>query len=229
MLRRLKKLKTLRSLPWRKIAWISTLAILLIVLISKGIDRHISQTAAPFVFHKVQDVPSADVALVLGTSPKARKGYENLYFRYRMDAAAQLYHAGKVRVLVLSGDNRRHTYNEPLAMREALQLRGVPDSAMVSDFAGFRTFDSVVRCAEVFGASRFIVVSQQFHVERALFLARAKKYSAVGYCAVEVPNAYGWKTRVREWFARSKAWLDVYVLGTEPYFGGPPEPIEGLF
>lgn len=206
----------------------SILATLLIVLIAKAIDWHIAQTAAPFVFHTVEDVPAADVALVLGTSPKTRKGNENLYFRYRMDAAAQLYHAGKVRILLLSGDNRRHTYNEPFAMREALKHRGVPDSVMISDFAGFRTFDSVVRCAEVFGASRFIVVSQQFHVERALFLAQAKKYSAVGYCAAEVPNAYGWKTRIREGFARSKAWLDVFVLGTQPYFTGPPEPIAGL-
>jgi SanA protein len=173
------------------------------------------------VHTQLQYVPEADVALVLGTSPRLTNGQPNAFFVHRMHAAARLYHAGKVRKLLLSGDNGTVHYNEPEAMRQALLALGVPTDALVLDYAGFRTFDSVVRCREVFGQQRVIVVSQAFHAERALAIAEAKGLQASGFAA-PMPPASGGTTRVllREAFARCRTLLDCYVLNTTPRYLG---------
>jgi SanA protein len=130
-----------------------------------------------------------------------------------------------VQHIVVSGDNSTEYYDESTAMKEALVLIGVPDSVITLDYAGFRTLDSVVRCKWVFGQSEIIVVSQEFQNERALFIANHYGINAVGFNAKDVPNRYGFKTMLREYLARVKAVLDIYVLNTQPKFPGPPEPI----
>ena len=142
-----------------------------------------------------------------------------------MDAAAQLYREGKVRHLLVSGDNGRKEYDEPTSMRDALVKRGVPESAITLDYAGFRTLDSMARASLVFGLRRCTVVTDDFHLARALFLAQAQGVEAVGCQSLPVPWKRSWKTRIRELASRTVACLDVYVLHTQPHFCGTSETL----
>ena len=176
------------------------------------------------IISRVDALPSNDVALVLGSSRYVGK-WLNPFFEGRMDAAAQLYHEGKVRHLLLSGDNSRKGYDEPTWMHDALVARGVPDSAITLDYAGFRTLDSMARAKAVFGLQRFTIVTDDFHQARAIFLARAHGLDVVGFQSGPVPLKWSVRTRTRELVSRVAACLDVYVLHTKPHFYGPPVEI----
>jgi SanA protein len=167
------------------------------------------------VFFDLKSLPSNDVGLVLGTSKYVTKGKENLFFRYRMEASALLFKEGKVKYLILSGNKEAETYDEPKAMKQALTKLGVPEDAMMLDTAGYRTYDSVIRCHEVYGQERVTVISQNFHNARALYLAGHEGLDAIGFAAQDVPDGYSVKTLLREYLARPKAMLDVYVLKPE--------------
>jgi SanA protein len=180
--------------------------------------------AAAECFEQVADVPRAPVALVLGCAETLPDDRNNLYFGRRMDAAAELFRSGTVERLIVSGDNSTVSYDEPTAMKAALVARGVPEERIHCDYAGFRTFDSVVRAELVFGQRSFVVVSQRFHAERAVFLARSRGLEAWGYCAEAVGGGAGLRMRARETVARTAAVLDAHVLGTQPKFLG--EPVE---
>lgn len=183
--------------------------------------------ARHYTYDDVNAVPYNRVALVLGTSKYLIGGSPNHYFKYRIKAAAELYNSGKVDYILVSGDNATVQYNEPRQMRRALIQAGIPANAIYSDYAGFRTLDSVVRAKEVFGQARFTVVSQAFHNERAIFIARHFGIDAVGFNALD-PSAYqGIRTRVREVFARLMGLLDLYVLDKGPKFLGEPIVIGG--
>ena len=173
------------------------------------------------IFNDVATVPATEVALVLGTSSHVN-GRENLFFRYRIDAAADLWNAGKIKTLIVSGDNQFHEYNEPEKMRRALVKRGIPADRIVSDYAGFRTLDSVVRAKEIFGTDSILVISQRFHTERAIYLAKANGIEAYGFDAKDVETQGGLKTKVREVGARVKMCLDVTFLNTRPRHLGKP-------
>lgn len=178
--------------------------------------------ARHYTYDDVDAVPYNRVALVLGTSKYLIGGSPNHYFKYRIKAAAELYNNGKVDYILVSGDNATVQYNEPRQMRRALIQAGIPASAIYSDYAGFRTLDSIVRAKEVFGQSHFTVVSQAFHNERAIFIARHFGIEAIGFNALD-PSAYqGIRTRVREVFARLMGLLDLYVLDKGPKFLGEP-------
>ncbi|GHC07240.1 SanA/YdcF family protein [Cerasicoccus arenae] len=168
----------------------------------------------------IADVASAPVGLVLGTSPTLSNGRANLYFEYRMDAAAALFRAGKVERLLVSGANPTNHYDESTAMKLALIKRGVPSDYIARDYAGFRTLDSVVRAKEIFGCNDVLIISQGFHVERALYLAQENGMDATGFAARDVPFNTGIKTNLREELARVKAVLDVQVLDTRPKYLG---------
>lgn len=182
--------------------------------------------ASDRIFEDVREVPARPVALLLGTSRYISSGYKNAFFFNRIDAAVSLYRSGKVRKIIVSGDNGTDGYNETRAMREELERRGVPSRDIVNDHAGFRTLDSVLRALSVFGQNEIVVVSQRFHVQRAIFIARAHGIDAVGFPAKD-PDDSPAARRVlyREYLARVKAFLDCYILGTQPRFPGPPEPI----
>lgn len=167
------------------------------------------------LFDEVSELPDAKVGLVFGTSDRTN-GRENRYFRYRIDAAVEVWKAGKVETLIVSGDNRSRYYNEPEKMKAALVEEGVPADRIVCDYAGLRTFDSVVRAKKIFGADRILVISQRFQNERAMYLAQANGMEAYGYNAEDVELRSGLKTRIREIGARVKMWLDVNFLDTEP-------------
>jgi len=170
------------------------------------------------LFSETSALPHTHAALVLGTSHKVAGGNENLYFKYRIEAAAQLYHSGTVTKIILSGDNGTMQYNEPREMRKALMKLDVPDSCIVLDFAGFRTFDSVVRSNKVFGQDSIIIVSQLFHLQRALFIANNKNLAAFGYIAVDPGQSF--KTHLREYPARVSAFIDCFILHTKPRYLG---------
>lgn len=180
--------------------------------------------ARGLIHDQLDEVPECKVALVFGTTDQIN-GRENLFYRYRIDAAEKLWKAGKIETLIVSGDNRTPWYNEPQKMRRSLIERGIPDDRIVSDYAGLRTLDSVVRAKKVFGADEVLFISQRFHVQRAIYLAQAHGLRARGFAARDVKGRAGYKTRIREIGARVKMWLDVNFLGTRPRHLGQREPM----
>lgn len=191
----------------------------LIVVIFFGVVAYANLTAMwasrGRLFSDVADLPETKVALVFGTTDRIN-GRENLYFRYRIDAAVRVWKSGKIRTIIVSGDNRSQYYNEPEKMRQALVERGIPADRIVCDYAGLRTLDSVVRAKEIFGATSMLVISQKFQNERAIYLAKANGIDARGFNARDVDTQGGLKTKVREIGARVKMWLDVNFLDTKP-------------
>ena len=185
----------------------------------------IVQSTKKEIYSTVNSTPKKKVALILGTSRYTIWGTTNLYFKYRIEAAAKLYHSGKISHIIVSGDNSDKTYNEPRQMWDALLKKGIPHSAITLDFAGFRTLDSVVRSKEVFGQTEIIIISQRFHVERALFIASKYKIDAIGFAAQDPPKKYSFKTRVREYFAKTKAVIDLYIINKKPKYLGKKEII----
>lgn len=184
----------------------------------------ISQYSKGRLYDRIEDVPHRHAAVVLGTSPNGRYGGPNRFFQARIKACADLYEAGKIDRIIVSGDNRYAYYNEPKAMQRALIATGVPSEVIFLDYAGFRTLDSVVRADKVFGQTSFIIVSQKFHNERAVFIAGKKGIDAIGYNAEGVSFHYGFMTYIREWFARCKVYLDL-IAGKQPHFLGEPVDI----
>jgi len=160
------------------------------------------------LFDSVEQIPANEVALVLGTAPVLVSGLPNRYFVSRINAAAALFHAGKAKVLLLSGNCRDDGYNEPAAMREALTVRGVPKEVLLEDPAGIRTLDSVARAKSVFGCDRLTVISQEFHNRRALFFCKHFQIDGIALNA-DPPVHRSWRLTCREFAARAVAVLNV--------------------
>lgn len=204
----------------KRIIRLLLLILLPIVFIITACNIIISRFAKDKLFSSIESVPENKCGLMLGTSKYISKGKPNPYFIARVRAASELYHAGKIRFLIISGDNRHVSYNEPREMRRALVAEGVPDSVIFSDYAGFRTFDSVIRAKEIFGQSKVTIITQPFHNMRAIFIAKHFGMDAIGFNAEDVSAAHGFKTQFREVFARTKVFLDIYILKTKPKFLG---------
>ncbi|MER6007276.1 ElyC/SanA/YdcF family protein [Nonomuraea angiospora] len=168
-------------------------------------------------------VPVAQAALVLGAGLYGTQPTPML--AHRLDIAAELYRAGKVRALLLSGDNSRKEYDEPTAMRDYLLRRGVPERVMVLDYAGFDTWDSCVRARKVFGARQVTVVTQEFHLPRAVTLCRTAGLEAfgVGDDSTREFAAPTYAYATRELLATAKAFADAMVLHSDPVYPGPRE------
>ncbi len=178
-----------------------------------------------YTYNSVDEIPHNSVGLVLGTSKFLTNGSKNYYFKYRIDAAFELYKAGKIDFILVSGDNSTEDYDEPTMMKEDLIALGIPADKIFLDYAGFRTWDSVVRCKLIFGKTKITIISQQFHNERAIFIAHCNDMEAVGYNAKDVNAYYGFKTKTREKLARVKVVID-YIFGYEPKFKGESIRIE---
>lgn len=178
------------------------------------------QSAKGRTYNDVEKIPYHKVGVVLGTVPKLSKGNDNYYFTCRMKATADLYFAGKLSYIIASGDNHVKEYNEPECMRSALVALGVPDTVVFLDYAGFRTFDSMVRAKKVFGQDSITVISQHWHNQRAIYVARKQDMDIVGFDAKDavVRKAY-FKNHAREILAKVKAVLDV-CFGKQPHFLG---------
>ena len=174
------------------------------------------------VYDSIDEVPEKKIGLVLGCSKYLSNGRKNLYFQQRIDAAKELYFSDKVKFLLVSGDNSTKYYDEPTTMKKDLIALGVPGNKIYCDYAGLSTLDSVVRTKEVFKENQFIVISQGFHVRRAIYLGLAHDIDLIGYAPQGVSGLGSLKTELRECLARGKALLDVKFLNRQPKFLGEP-------
>ena len=197
-----------------------TIGIVIVAIVIGLCNWIVIRSAKGRTYSEINAVPYHKVGVVLGTVPYLTNGCKNFYFDSRMKAAADLYFAHKISYILATGDNHRRNYNEPESMRQALLALGVPDSAIVLDYAGFRTLDSMVRAKKVFGQDSFIVISQHWHNERAIFIAQHNDMDVVGYDAKDaiVRKAY-FRIFVRETLAKVKAVYDV-CLGKQPKYLG---------
>lgn len=176
----------------------------------KGFDK---------TYTDVNKIPKNKVGLVLGTSKYLINGRVNLYYKYRINAAVTLYKSRKINYIIVSGDNGTKNYNEPSNFKQDLIKRGVPEDKIYLDYAGFRTLDSVIRVKKIFGQSSVTIISQEFHNERAIYLANYFGVNAVGFNAKNVPDKYGLKVELREYLARVKVFVDI-ALNVKPKFLG---------
>lgn len=202
--------------------WLALIAIGIASVLLAVVACHflVKRSASGRSFDNPAALPDKRVGLVLGCTRKLRGGWSNPFFTTRIRAAAELYRAGMATALIVSGDNRHEGYDEPTDMKEALIAAGVPEGKITCDYAGFRTLDSVVRAKKVFGQDRITIVSQPFHNERAIYLARCNGIDAIALNAENVKFESALKIYIREAFARVKAVLDVDVLHTQPHFLG---------
>ncbi|EMR02200.1 SanA/YdcF family protein [Cesiribacter andamanensis] len=205
-----------------KIVLTSAFAVLLLLI---ACNIWVILSTNKHVYSELRDVPSSKVALVLGTSRRFADGRPNTYFENRIDAAARLYKEGKIKHLILSGDNRTQYYNEPRDMQNALVKRGIPEEAITLDYAGLRTLDSMARSKLIFGQEELIVVTQKFHSYRAVFIGEYYDINTVAYAADELPLRESINILFREFLARPMAVLDLYVLRKAPRHLGEREPI----
>lgn len=178
------------------------------------------------VFDSIDKVEKNTFGLVLGTAKNVAPNSPNAYFEHRMTAAAQLYHKGKVHHLLVSGDGGSKYYNEPRDMTAKLVSLKVPVSALTSDDSGLRTLDSIIRAKKIYQLEKVTIISDGFHVNRALFIARKAGLNAIAFSSQPVGLRHSFKTRVREYLARVLVVLDLYVFGTQPVNMGDPVVIE---
>ena len=160
------------------------------------------------VFEDPDGIPENEFGLVLGTCPTRPDGQPNRYFERRMDAVEALFRKGKVHQIILSGD-KHDGYDEPAVMRSALEKRGIPPEKCLLDGQGFDTIDSILNARNHFHASTYTIVSQDFHCERAVFLAGCLGIRAIAFAAKDVETTPFAKTKVREIPARVKVFLDI--------------------
>jgi SanA protein len=212
-------LHRLTAQAWKRVAKVSFglgFGSLLVVLLS---NWWVVSSTKSQIYFDLGHLPANEVGLVLGTSRLVKGGKENLFFRYRMEATARLWKEGKVKFLILSGNNDSEYYNEPEDMQKALLKLGVPSDVMIPDYAGYRTFDSILRCKDVFRQHHITIISQNFHNARALYISNYEGINAVAFAAQDVPDGYSLKTLLREYMARPLAMLDVHWLRPQPEMG----------
>ena len=202
---------------------IVTVSLLAIVVITS--NSWVEKAAKQNLYNSAKEIPHNKVGLLLGTGKYLVNGRINLYYKYRLNAAVKLYKEGKIDYILVSGDNSSRYYDEPTTIKRDLMDNGIPEDRIYLDYAGFRTLDSVIRSREIFGQKSITIISQQFHNERALFIAKRKGIVAIGFNAQDVNVHYGLKTRVRERFARVIMMLDL-VFHKKPKFLGEKIIIE---
>lgn len=210
---------------WRRVRKGTLITVATIILLLLVANLWVVNSTSDKVYPDAQTLPANDVAVVMGTASKLTSGQPNPFFGYRIKMAAELYRSGKVKYFIVSGDNRTRYYNEPIEMKKALVKSGVPDSVITLDYAGLRTLDTIVRCKEIFGQDTITIITQPFHCYRALFISNYYDMNAVAVMAEDPDQKSGVKVYVREYFARAKAILDLYVFKAEPRHMGNKEPL----
>lgn len=195
------------------------ISILLLLLLLALPDIGVALITRRHRYRRVEDLPACDDALLLGTAKYLASGGHNVYYQYRIQAAIDLWRAGKTKRFVVSGNGLTEAVSETAAMQADLVAAGIPAGVIWQDEAGMRTLDSIVRYADTFdtprGQRRLCMVSQPFHNQRALALARWQGMDAVGYDAQAVGWRGGWRVHLRERGARLK-WAWDIVRGTAP-------------
>ena len=199
--------------------------IIMLVMIALGIlivtcNHLVTRAGHNALYSNIHTLPHNRVGVLLGTSKYSRNGGVNDHYQLRLNAAHQLYLAGKIDYILISGDNSTRFYNEPSTIRRDLLRLGIPAERIYRDYAGFRTLDSILRARHVFGLQHFTIISQAPHNQRALYIARHHRIDAIAFNAGE-----GAKTditnKIRESLARVLAVIEVCILNTGPKFLGP--------
>lgn len=195
------------------------------LLLTTYLAYHINKETEAYIYDRVEELPSTYTALVLGASVR-RNGELSTMLRDRVESALLLYNKGKIKRFLVSGDNRTTNYNEPVAMKKYLLERGVPEEDIFMDFAGFDTYDSVYRASYIFEVDSAIVVSQRFHLPRAVYIARSMDLNFYGYNGDRREYELESRNRFREVAANVKAWIEL-LINKEPHFKGDKIPITG--
>jgi SanA protein len=172
-----------------------------------------------YCYNSIDSIPHNHCALVLGTSKFLGNGNRNLYYSNRIKAAIELYNRKKIDFIIVSGDNRNRNYNEPITMYNDMIAAGIPGQKIILDYAGFRTLDSVVRGKEVFGQDKFTIVSQSFHNQRAIYIARRRGIEAIAFNSEDPSGKPSLKFQMRELAARMLVLFDV-LTAKQPHFLG---------
>ncbi|MBE15196.1 MAG: ElyC/SanA/YdcF family protein [Dokdonia sp.] len=202
---------------------IAFVALLLVFVFS--LSAHIRNTTADYIFAKAEEVPNSYTVIVLGASVKS-DGNLSVILKDRVESALQLYTLGKVKRFLLSGDNGTHSYNEPKAMKAYLKERGVDEDHIFLDYAGFDTYDSMYRASAIFEVDQAIIVTQNFHLPRAVYIARKLGLPYVGYVGDKHIYAHEEANKKRELLANVKAYMEI-LFRKEPTFLGEKIPING--
>jgi len=183
------------------------------------INLEVTKTGKKYSYDTAGAIPHNHCAVVLGTNKFISAGKVNLYYTYRIQAAVLLYKTKKIDYIIVSGDNKHKSYNEPVSMYNDLVEAGIPKERVILDYAGFRTLDSVVRCFMVFGQHRFTVISQPFHNHRAIYIGRQRGLEVIAYNAADQNGRPSVKVVLREIGARVLLAYDL-LTGTQPHFLG---------
>ena len=189
------------------------------VLVTLVANVVIEQTTESKTYDAVDEIPYNKVGLVLGTARRLVEGGLNPYYTHRIQATVELFRAGKIQYVLVSGDNGSIYYNEPTTIKNDLVKEGIPEERIFLDYAGFRTLDSMVRAKAIFGLDSVTVISQEFHNKRAIYIAQKKELAAIGFNAKDVSGNPGLKVHLREYLARVKVFVDL-VLNTQPRYYG---------
>lgn len=203
----------------KKLNWIVLISVILVIAVTWIANNLIEKSSDEFVFNDLNKIPHNKVGLLLGTSKFLKSGLPNQYFSNRIQATVDLYKSHKIEFVVISGDNSKKDYNEPLDMKNELIKNGIPENKIYLDYAGFRTYDSVIRLDKIFGQKSFTIISQDFHNRRAIYIAKSKDLKAIGFNAKDIDLYNGFKTKLREKFARVKVFVDILINKEPKYLG----------
>jgi len=183
------------------------------------INLEVTKIGKQYSYNSINNLPHNHCAVVLGTNKYISAGKVNLYYTYRIQSAVLLYKSKKIDYIIVSGDNKYKSYNEPISMFNDLVEAGIPKDRIILDYAGFRTLDSVVRCFMVFGQHQFTVISQPFHNHRAVFIGRKRGLEVIAFNAGDQVGRPSIKVILREIGARVLLSYDL-LTGTQPHFLG---------
>lgn len=206
---------------FKKILSFFFISFFIFLAVSLFIFFYISKYSRPFIFDDINKIEKNKVGLLLGTSPVTSAGERSLFFITRMEAAKKLLENDKIEYILVSGDNRSVAYNEPKYMKNYLLKLDIATTSIISDYAGRRTLDSVLRSNQIFNQNKITIISQKFHNERAIFIARKNNIEAVGFNAIYPYDNFfsnfkvNAKTFIRELLARDIAILDLFI-GKKP-------------
>lgn len=203
----------------KKIIKIAAAVFIFVLIVIIVCNILVSSSTKNSVYDNPQNIPYKKVGLLLGTSKYLKNGRINQYWKNRIDATVELYKLKKIKFVIISGDNGKSTYDEPTDMKNELVKLGIPASVIFLDYAGFRTFDSMIRAQKIFSQQSFTVISQRFHNERAINIGQHYGIEAIGYNAKDVSANKGFKTNLREIFARVKLFID-FAIDKQPKFLG---------
>ncbi len=213
---KIKRIFAKRKFYFSFLKWCLLITFLIIVFS----NFYVEYSARKHVYSSTDLLPDNKVGLLLGTSKYKISGGLNPYYYYRIVATVRLIKLGKIKYIIVSGDNSEINYNEPKQMKDDLVKLGVDPNVIFLDYAGFRTLDSVVRSKEIFGQTSITIISQAFHNKRAIVIANFKHINAIGYNAQDLKPILGIKVQFREIFARVKLLIDLYLINKQPRYLG---------